>query len=363
MTTDEEREIILDAIFKSISDPLAICKIVDSENGDGGRDLVYVRVNDAYEKINHMKREDLVGKLYSSVWKNDIEDWGRVMISVAKTGSTGYGTVYGSDAHSGFFEAESSVAPGFYQLFIFCPVAGWVVLIFRDMAPWRKVALQLKKNEQQLRKLTAGLTLAEEKTRRAIASKLHDSIGYSMVTMLHTLTGLCEAMSGGEEKNKVAVAVEQMKKLIQDIRSFTFDISPPTLYEVGLAAAVESRCEHLRDTYGIACTFREEGCESGADEDIKILLYQMTHELLVNVVKHAKATSLLVVVRWKAQKVQIIVEDNGTGFTPGKIGRMNSGMGLFSIKERLRSVGGEMKIVSTGKGTTVSLLAPLHHQE
>lgn len=358
MVSDEEREIILSAIFDSIADPLAICRVTD--NPEGCKDMVYVRVNDAYERINHMKREDLIGRLYSTVWKDDIEDWGKVMLSVANTGSTGFGTVYGNDAKSGFFEAESSVAPGYYQLFTFCPVPGWVVIIFRDMAPWHKVALQLKKKEKLLRKLTASLTLAEEKTRRAIATKLHDRIGYSMVTMLHTLSGLMDTKESEDSKNAITVAIEQMKKLIQDIRSFTFDISPPTLYEVGLAAAIESRCEHMQSTHGIKCCFRMEGEDSHMDEDIKVLLYQMTHELLVNVIKHANATSVFVVIRWKAKKVQIIVEDDGKGFVPGKAGRSTTGMGLFSIKERLRSVGGEMKIVSTPKGTTVSLIAPLN---
>ena len=107
--------------FRISFDPLAICQIVDGANGKG-KDLVYVRVNDAYEKINNMKREDLIGKLYSSVWKDDLEDWRGVMIRVAETGSTGFGTEYGNDVKSGF-EAKSCVAPGFLsKLFIFSPI-------------------------------------------------------------------------------------------------------------------------------------------------------------------------------------------------------------------------------------------------
>lgn len=359
MITDIHRDQILEAIFENIVDPLAICRIVDGANGKG-KDLVYVRVNDAYEKINRMKREDLIGKLYSSVWKDDLEDWRGVMIRVAETGSTGFGTEYGNDVKSGFFEAESCVAPGFYQLFIFSPIPDWVVLIFRDMSTWHKIALQLKKKERLLRKLTANLTLAEEKTRRAIATKLHDSIGYSMVSMLHSLRGLCETQAEPENKNKVFAAVAEMEKLLQETRSFTFDISPPILYEVGLSAAIEARCEHLQATHGIKCTFKSEGEESDIGEDKKILLYQMVHELLVNVIKHAEASRVLVIIRWGMKNIQIIVEDDGNGFILANTKKSNSGMGLFSIKERLRSVGGKVKIVSTPqKGTTVSLITPI----
>ena len=81
MIGDGERQLILDAIFQNIADPMAICRVTERE--DGQKDLVYVRVNDAYEKLNNTKRESLIGKLYSSVWKEDTTDWGGVMIRVA----------------------------------------------------------------------------------------------------------------------------------------------------------------------------------------------------------------------------------------------------------------------------------------
>ena len=208
--------------------------------------------------------------------------------------------------------------------------------------------------------VSINLTLAEEKTRRAIAAKLHDSIGYSMVSMLHILRNLHEAQSAPEDKKNVSSAIEEMEKLIQETRSFTFDISPPILYEVGLSAAIEARCEHMQANHGIKCSFKSEGKESNVGEEKKVLLYQMIHELLVNVIKHAEAANVLVIVRWGMKKIQIIVEDDGKGFSHPNVRTSNTGMGLFSIRERLRSVGGEMKIVSVPlKGTTISLVAPI----
>ncbi len=354
---EEEQKLVLDAIYQSIVDPIAICRIVESEDGTH-KDLVYVRVNDAYEKINRMKKEELIGRMYSTVWAGDKEDWGGLMIRVAETGSTKIQAVGSPREKSGFFEGESSVAPGFYQLFTFSPIPGWVVLIFRDMEEWHKVALTLKKKERLLRELTSKLVLAEEKTRRQIATTLHDRIGYSMVSMLHSLRKLEEAREG-RRKSDVRNTIEEMEKLIQEVRSFTFDISPPSLYEVGLEAAIEARCDHLKSQQGLSCTFKCEGMEPDLDENTKIILYQMVHELLVNVVKHAKASNALVKVRWGGKKVQIVVEDDGVGFIKNRRPTA-SGIGLFSIKERLYSFGGNMNIVSSpGGGTTVSLVVPL----
>lgn len=354
---DKEQNIVLDAIYQSIVDPIAICRIVESDDGTH-KDLVYIRVNDAYEKINGMNRKDLIGHMYSTVWAGDKEDWGGLMIRVAETGTTKRQTLGSPQEQSGFFEGESSVAPGFYQLFTFSPLPGWVVLIFRDMEEWHKVALNLKKKERLLRDLTSKLVLAEEKTRRQIATTLHDRIGYSMVSMLHSLRRLDENQDSTPYKLKVKSAIEEMEKLIQEVRSFTFDISPPSLYEVGLAAALEARCEHLKSQQGLNYTFRCEGIEPDIDENTKITLYQMVHELLVNVVKHAQATSVLVKIRWGKKKIQIVVEDNGIGFAKDAKNK-NNGMGIFSIKERLRSYNGHMNIVSeAGKGTTVSMIVP-----
>lgn len=358
MTNEKEREQILDAIYYNIVDPVAICRIIEEE-GIPHKDLVYVRVNEAYEKINNMKRENLIGRRYSTVWANDKEDWGGVMIRVAETGSTKIYADNITPEKSGFFEAESSIAPGFYQLFTFSPIPGWVVLIFRDMEEWHKVAITLKKKEKLLRQLTSKLILAEEKTRRNIATTLHDRIGYSMVSMLNSLRTLEENLDDLPKKEHVKDTIEEMEKLIQETRSFTFDISPPSLYEVGLEAAIEARCDHLKLQCGLDCTFKTEGVEPNLDENTRIFLYQMIHELLVNVVKHAKASSVFVKIRWGKRKAQIVIEDNGVGFDKDKKNKA-SGMGLFSIKERLYSFGGHMNIISEGgHGTTVSMVVPL----
>ena len=356
MTDNELDEYVLDSIFTNIVDPIAICRVIDGKDGQS-KDLIYVRINDAYEKINSMSREKLIGNRYSSVWAGDRHDWGGLMLQVAETGFVSQDKE--SNTASGFFEGESSVSPGFYQLFTFSPLPGWVVLIFRDMREWHKVATKLKRNEKLLRELTAKLTLAEEKTRRKIAMTLHDRIGYSMVSMLHTLRSLHDAQSEADNKKLTGEAIEEMEKLIQETRSFTLNISPPILYEVGLGAAIEARCENMQAKYGIGCAFIEKGIEPQLDEDTKILLYQMTHELLTNIIKHSEASNALVKIRWGVRKVQIMVEDNGIGFSEPERAAA-SGMGLFSIKERIKAIGGQIRVVSSpNKVTTVSIVAPI----
>jgi signal transduction histidine kinase len=102
-------------------------------------------------------------------------------------------------------------------------------------------------------------------------------------------------------------------------------------------------------------------------KDVAVLLFQTVRELLVNVVKHAQAQKVTVAIGRNGGNVQITVEDDGVGFDPSDISsrwNRNGGFGLFSIRERLGHLGGQLKVRSkSGHGTRVSLVAPLKCDE
>ncbi|MDD4159647.1 MAG: sensor histidine kinase [Synergistaceae bacterium] len=376
MNEEKRTQQILDAIFSSIFDPVSVYRVVKGRS-DKLIDLEYERINDAYLKYyltgkGFIKREDVIGRLYTEIWAGEENiGWENLMLRVASAECATFNEETNRYENSGYFEGQSSIIPGYYQMFAFSPIAGHVVSIFRDMSDLHTATKDLSIKEKQLiesreglRKLTTSLTLAEEKTRRSIATTLHDTLGYSMVSLLHALKDLrTSELTPDEKENKLAQITYDMEKLIDDTRNFTFSISPPLLYELGLNAALESRCESIRASASIDCIFLTHGSEKKIPEDTKILLYQMAHELLANVSKHAKASRVLVQTRWGTKKIQLLVEDNGIGFTNGTFEqniKKFSGMGLFSIRERLKTMGGKFDIVSEpGKGTTVSIVVPI----
>ena len=157
---------------------------------------------------------------------------------------------------------------------------------------------------------------------------------------------------------------EYLDRSIHELRSMTFQISPPVLYELGLIPALEWLCEHFAQEYGFACRLFDDGKEKPLHEDMRNMLFQAVQELFVNIVKHAGATRAEI--RVKKQKKQILIEvkDNGCGFDAVhlKTGmKHDSGFGLFNIQERLRFMKGHFNIRSeTDGGTTVQLRAPLN---
>jgi len=153
-------------------------------------------------------------------------------------------------------------------------------------------------------------------------------------------------------------------ELIKMTRGFTFDLSSSVVYELGLEAAIEEwLTTNVREKHAIATVFEDDGQSKPLDDDMRAFLFKAVRELLVNVVKHAGASSVKVSVARDEDKIKICVEDDGAGFEylrkkAGLSG--SSGYGLFSIRERLYYLGGSFDIESKlGYGTRVALTSPL----
>jgi signal transduction histidine kinase len=143
----------------------------------------------------------------------------------------------------------------------------------------------------------------------------------------------------------------------------TFKISPPILYELGLEAALECLADQFSQQHGLLTYFETDRNPKPVDENLKVLLFQAVQELLVNVVKHAQAHSLKISMWRENNLLRLGVEDDGVGFNPlvpGYSQGKGGGFGLFSIKERLRPLGGNLEVKSEpGAGTEVVLSVPL----
>ena len=161
---------------------------------------------------------------------------------------------------------------------------------------------------------------------------------------------------------------KHLDQVIQDMRSLTFDLGSPTLYELGIEAAVrEYLDEEIRQKHGIETEFEDDTRSKPLDSDICAILYRAVRELLINVVKHAQARRVKISIHKDNGNIRINVIDNGVGFksdAEGFASNKTAGFGLFSIRERLNYLGGSVEIESeSGKGTQVTLIAPMKYHE
>ncbi|MGQ9920074.1 MAG: sensor histidine kinase [Desulfobacca sp.] len=226
---------------------------------------------------------------------------------------------------------------------------------------------QLAEAQERLHSLTSQLCLAEERERRRIAVFLHDNISQKLAIAAIKLGQLHDAAAA---QAAVSVGLDEirqlLKQIIQDTKSLTFKISSPILYELGLEAAVEWLTEELQDQHGLTTFFEDDDQPKPLAEEVRVLLFQAVSELLMNVVKHARARKVQVAIRRENGQISISVHDDGVGFDVAAMrsrwGRRDFGFGLFSIRERLRAFGGALDIRSSFHGTTVTLWAPLRSE-
>ena len=237
----------------------------------------------------------------------------------------------------------------------------------RDITLRKQADERIRAYQERLRSLTSQLSLTEERERREIATALHDGIGQTLAICKMQLGMLQQSASSTELAESLDEIQKHIQDIIRDTRSLTLEISSPMLYQLGLEAAVEWLTEQTQDRYGIASVFRDDGQPKPLDDDVRVLVFQSVRELLLNVAKHAQAQGVQVAIRRDNNDIQIIVEDDGVGFDVFPTGSHWSaikGFGLFSIRERLDHLGGQLKIKSKpGHGTQVILVTPLKREE
>ncbi|MHC4300708.1 MAG: sensor histidine kinase, partial [Planctomycetota bacterium] len=179
---------------------------------------------------------------------------------------------------------------------------------------------------------------------------------------------LRETLTGGEQLETLDNIHEHVSTMFKDMRSLTFDLCPPVLYDIGLEAALREWLQReAADKHGLAVSLETEGEAVQLKEELRVALYRATREVLINVVKHAQAHSVGVTLVNLNGTVRIEVRDDGIGFERSRADKTrepSAGLGLFTVRERLEYLGGSLEIESEpDKGSRVILTAALTSRE
>jgi PAS domain S-box-containing protein len=247
------------------------------------------------------------------------------------------------------------------------PLAGsWsgypaALVIITDITERKETERRILEYQSRLRSLSSELAMAEQRERRRIASELHDRIGQSLA--------MARIKLGGALQDGSNAALEEVRELIdrsiQDTRTLTFELSPPILYELGLAPALEWLLERFESRHAFRTSFRSDGLPVELPPEILGIIFQCARELLVNVVKHARAREISVSLDRADGFLRVEVADDGIGsasLRASRRGHTTQGFGIFSIRERIEHLGGSFTIDSQpSKGTRARLCVPLRN--
>jgi len=234
-----------------------------------------------------------------------------------------------------------------------------IISIIKDITERKNTERAIREYQQNLRSMASQLNLAEEKERRKIAVDLHDDLGQSLAMARIKLAAVKSKNQDPEINSHLLEMEKHVTQAIKSSRSLTYELSPPVLYEFGLAAAVNWKLEQIATDNKIKTRLEVTDELPELQEDLLILLFRAVVELLNNTVKHAGADNVSVLLNMDGKCLNILVSDDGKGFNPEKP-KKTDGIGLFSLRERLEYFDGTLTIDSyTNKGTRVYITIPV----
>ena len=217
-----------------------------------------------------------------------------------------------------------------------------------------------KRAEETLRFLGSRLIAAQEEERKRIARELHDDLNQRMAVLSIELDQLSQKIQNSLSLRKRVHKMQlQAQEISSDIHRLSYKLHPSKLDHLGLAAAVKSLCDELSVSGKLRVHFHQSGVRSDLPKDVTLCLFRIAQETLRNCVKHSGAESVQLLLTKTGNAIRLSISDNGCGFDT-KSDLMDKGLGFISMHERLRLVGGEIKICSQPRhGTRIDVLVPL----
>ncbi len=218
-----------------------------------------------------------------------------------------------------------------------------------------------KLTEEALSTVNQKLIGAHEEESARIARELHDDINQRLALVSVRLDSLTHSppASAGEITQEIGAVNQQIADLAFDIQALSHRLHPSKVELLGLEAGAAGLCDELSHRHDVEIDVHFENVPTALPSDISLCLYRVLQEALQNAVKHSGSPRAHVSITGGVNNINLTVEDSGVGFDPHDAMRGN-GLGLTSMKERLKLVGGQLSIHSKrGRGTMIQALVPL----
>jgi signal transduction histidine kinase len=218
-----------------------------------------------------------------------------------------------------------------------------------------------KQAEGSLRQLSTRLLRVQDEERRRLARELHDSTAQSLAALSMNLAVARGCRGALDERARIALDESQSlaDRCSSEIRSLSYLLHPPLLEEVGLPAALRWCVQGFTRLSGISVELDLPTAFGRLPMDVETALFRIVQECLTNVQRHSGSSTARIQLVRKPQQVALEVRDQGRGLPAEILSRRNAveslGVGLLGMRERVRQLGGQLRIDSNGKGTTIQV--------
>jgi signal transduction histidine kinase len=233
----------------------------------------------------------------------------------------------------------------------------------RDRSAQLEGALEaVREQEQRLRELSGRAIELQEAERRALSRELHDSAGQALTAIRINLQLIAETAADPDVRRRAQQTMGTADVTLEDIRRVVDRLGPSILDDMGLGAAVERYCDDFAERTGtsMAC---DVDCAGRFESAVETGVYRMVQEALTNVSRHADATRVSVRLVAADRRIELCVEDDGTGFDVEDAARRGR-RGLTGMRERVELLGGTFDLTSTAeRGTRLEVSIPTGQRE
>ncbi len=230
----------------------------------------------------------------------------------------------------------------------------------------RNEITQRKFMEEMIKQLPQKIIQAQESERERIAREIHDDLGQSLATLKMLVRSKQDLLKsqGSRLKETFDEEVKFLDAIIEKTRHLAAGLRPSTLEVLGLTSALKTMIREFQERKKFEIQFQCPALDDLQFQGEAINLYRIIQEALTNIVKHARATQVGIVIRKKSERLSVIIRDNGIGFAPHKKSGGHpgnrDGLGLTIMQERTKLLAGTFHLNSIPQqGTTINLTIPI----
>ncbi|MGE5703118.1 MAG: ATP-binding protein [Clostridia bacterium] len=230
-----------------------------------------------------------------------------------------------------------------------------MVVVLRDMSEQQKT-----ERERNLRLMTNYVISAQEEERKRISRELHDGVGQALYSILVGLKVVDQLQLDEQIMEHLATVQQMTARALNEVKSLAVELRPSALDDLGLIPAIRSYMKRFEQIFGIELELNITGEFRRYDSVVETTLYRICQEAMTNAAKYADTDKIQVDINDHGDKLEMVIADQGKGFSLDQIEAAGTGLGLYGMKERAGLLSGQVEISSKPqKGTTIHVSIPL----
>jgi signal transduction histidine kinase len=213
---------------------------------------------------------------------------------------------------------------------------------------------KMRRSEGELRRLSAEMVRAHEEERKSLSREVHDEVGQTLTALGIEIANI-ERLShdnGPEFKARVEDARQLVQQMIRTVRNMSMGLRPSLLDDSGLVPALRWQAREFSKRAGVPVDLEIDGKLDVLADGVNTCIYRVVQEALTNCARHAGASHIRIAVHGQGDRVSLAIQDDGVGFQPSQD---TAGLGIIGIEERVRDLGGHIRIESEPQRGTLLL--------